>query len=261
MTLAVQYVGHAGPQLSATWWRWPARHDGALYAMLADATGHGLAAAVSSCRPWAPFTAAPPATRSRAGDRTQRPALRPAAPGILSPSALVRPKPPVLRVKSGSAGVPDAADHRTAGEATLHPVSCRSVSCLGRGRVVCEAFSRDGPGQIVLCLDGLTEASNPAGEAFGHEGLSRPCGCPSGHPAPGTDPPPGRAAGRGRRLRASSTGGGAGRSWLSLAGCPWPPRCRGGNMACFPATLCHSPYGVSRHAAKAIAADSSRERC
>ena len=39
--------------------------------------------------------------------------------------------------------------------------------------IVPEAFSWNEPSQIVLCSDGLTEAENSAGEAFGVKGLER----------------------------------------------------------------------------------------
>ena len=152
--------------------------DGSLYAMLADATGHGLAAAVSVLPALGAFYRGAARNAPLASLVTE---LNDMLCGLLPPgrfvaSALVRLDagrrggqiwvggvPDVLRVSDGGLVVQRFASRQL-------PLGIVPSAEAG---VDCESFSWDAPCQIVLCSDGLTEAENARGEAFGTQGLEQ----------------------------------------------------------------------------------------
>lgn len=153
-------------------------NDGALYAMLADATGHGLAAAVSVLPALGAFYRGAARNLPLAGLVTE---LNDLLCGLLPPghfvaSALVRLEASRPSGEIWVGGVPDVLQVSEDGQVRQRFPSRQlplGILPSAEAAVVCEAFTWDGPGQIVLCSDGLTEAENQAGEPFGHEGLVR----------------------------------------------------------------------------------------
>ncbi len=152
--------------------------QGALYAMLADATGHGLAAAVSVLPALGAFY------RGAAGN-VPLPALvtelNSLLCGLLPRGRFVAAA--VVRLEAGSrkgkiwvGGVPDVLRVGDDGRVLQRFVSRQlplGILPSSEAGIVPEAFSWNEPSQIVLCSDGLTEAENSAGEAFGVKGLER----------------------------------------------------------------------------------------
>ncbi|MBP7483289.1 MAG: PAS domain S-box protein [Lacunisphaera sp.] len=152
--------------------------QGALYAMLADATGHGLAAAVSVLPALGAFY------RGAAGN-APLPALvtelNSLLCGLLPRGRFVAAA--VVRLEAGSrngkiwvGGVPDVLRIGDDGRVLQRFVSRQlplGILPSSEAGIVPEAFSWNEPSQLVLCSDGLTEAENSAGEAFSASGLER----------------------------------------------------------------------------------------
>jgi hypothetical protein len=182
--------------------------DGALYAMLADATGHGLAAAVSVLPALGAFYRGAARNVPLEVLVTE---LNDMLCGLLPPghfvaSALVRLEAARPEGRIWVGGVPDVLlldDDGVRWCSVSAPASSPSASCRQRKGVWCaKAFQWAAPGQIVLCSDGLTEAENAAGQAFGRAGLEQvlqatPRASRLKGFAPGPDPSPGRAGGDG----------------------------------------------------------------
>jgi serine phosphatase RsbU (regulator of sigma subunit) len=152
--------------------------DGALYAMLADATGHGLAAAVSVLPALGAFYRGAARNVPLEVLATE---LNDLLCGLLPPghfvaSALVRLEAARQEGRIWVGGVPDVLlldDHGQVATAfLLPPAPPRHPAVSGRGRGV-RSFPVGGSGPDRLCSDGLTEAENSAGQAFGRAGLEQ----------------------------------------------------------------------------------------
>ncbi|MDD3352499.1 SpoIIE family protein phosphatase [Zoogloea sp.] len=146
--------------------------QGALYAMLADATGHGLAAAMSVLPALGAFYrgAARNAPLESLVTELNDLLCSLLPPGHFVASALVwlAAAEPVGQVWVG--GVPDVLQVDEGGAVMARFPSCQlplGIRPSDEALVACEAFRWEGPCQIVLCSDGLTEAESPAGEPFG----------------------------------------------------------------------------------------------
>ncbi|HQX07954.1 MAG TPA: PAS domain S-box protein [Zoogloea sp.] len=152
--------------------------DGALYAMLADATAHGLAAAVSVLPALGAFYRGAARNLSLEVLVTE---LNDMLCGLLPPghfvaSALVRLEAARPEGRIWVGGVPDVLLLDDRGQVVQCFGSCQlplGILPSAESGVVCEAFQWAAPGQIVLCSDGLTEAENAAGQAFGRAGLEQ----------------------------------------------------------------------------------------
>ena len=152
--------------------------DGALYAMLADATGHGLAAAVSVLPALGAFYRGAARNVPLEVLATE---LNDMLCGLLPPghfvaSALVRLEAARQEGRIWVGGVPDVLlldDHGQVAQRFCSRQLPLGILPSAEGGVVCEAFQWAVPGQIVLCSDGLTEAENSAGQAFGRAGLEQ----------------------------------------------------------------------------------------
>lgn len=151
--------------------------DGALYAMLADATGHGLAAAVSVLPALGAFYRG--AARNLPAELLVT-ELNDLLCGLLPPGHFVASA--LVRLDAGQSsgqiwvgGVPDVLLVDDAGKIVQgFPSRQLPLGILpsSDGEVRCERFEWSAPSQIILCSDGLTEAENAAGEPFGREGLA-----------------------------------------------------------------------------------------
>lgn len=152
--------------------------DGALYAMLADATGHGLAAAVSVLPALGAFYRGAARNLSLEVLVTE---LNDMLCGLLPPghfvaSALVRLEAARPEGRIWVGGVPDVLLLDDRGQVAQRFGSRQlplGILPSAEGKVECEAFQWAAPGQIVLCSDGLTEAENAEGQAFGLAGLEQ----------------------------------------------------------------------------------------
>lgn len=152
--------------------------DGALYAMLADATGHGLAAAVSVLPALGAFYRGAARNVPLEVLVTE---LNDMLCGLLPPghfvaSALVRLEAAQPEGRIWVGGVPDVLLLDDRGQVAQRFGSRQlplGILPSAEGKVECEAFQWAAPGQIVLCSDGLTEAENAAGQPFGKAGLEQ----------------------------------------------------------------------------------------
>lgn len=150
--------------------------QGALYAMLADATGHGLAAAVSVLPVLGAFYRGAAANHSLIELATE---LNSLLCGLLPrgrfvAAVLVRLEAAARRGQIWVGGVPDVLRVDNQGRVMQRFTSRQlPLGILPSEEAVIqqEEFSWDESSQIVLCSDGLTEAENAAGEAFGLSGL------------------------------------------------------------------------------------------
>lgn len=151
--------------------------DGQLHIMMGDFTGHGLSAAVGAVpaadaffdltrkgRPLAEIVA-------HINDRLHH--LLPT--GHFCAATLVRLDTRACSLDVWNGGQPPLLliddDHRIA-----HQVPSRhfplSMASPAQFDAATDRFSLDGIRHIVLCSDGLLEAQNPRGEAFGEDGLA-----------------------------------------------------------------------------------------
>lgn len=150
--------------------------QGALYAMLADATGHGLAAAVSVLPALGAFY------RGAAGNSslsTLANELNGLLCGLLPrgrfvAAALVRLDAAKRIGQIWVGGVPDVLRVNERGQVIQRFVSRQlplGILPSTDAGIVHEDFHWDEASQIVLCSDGLTEAENGEGQQFGLAGL------------------------------------------------------------------------------------------
>ncbi|MBN8283617.1 SpoIIE family protein phosphatase [Zoogloea sp.] len=152
--------------------------DNALYAMLADATGHGLAAAMSVLPALGAFYRG--AARN-APLEVLVIELNDLLCGLLPPghfvaSALVRldASQPAGQIWVG--GVPDVLFVDDDGQVRQSFISRQlplGILPSAQAGVACEPLHWDAPGQLVLCSDGLTEAESADGRPFGRAGLEK----------------------------------------------------------------------------------------
>ncbi len=152
--------------------------QGALYAMLADATGHGLAAAVSVLPALGAFY------RGAAGNQPLS-ALVTELNGLLCgllprgrfvAASLVRLEAARRAGQIWVGGVPDVLRVGDDGTVLQRFVSKQlplGILPSAEAGIEHEEFNWSEPCQIVLCSDGLTEAESAAGEAFGTRGLEQ----------------------------------------------------------------------------------------
>jgi PAS domain S-box-containing protein len=169
---AVQYVVMPARNFSGDVVAVARSGDGVLYAMLADATGHGLAAAVSVLPALGAFyrmvASGMPLVAIAAELNDMLCGLSPS--GRFVACALVRLDARVQRGQVWVGGVPDVLLLNEAGDVTQrfasHQLPLGILSSCEAG-LADEAFSWTEACQIVLCSDGLTEAENSAGEQFG----------------------------------------------------------------------------------------------
>lgn len=150
--------------------------DGSLYAMLADATGHGLAAAVSVLPALGAFYRGAARNAPLASLVTE---LNDMLCGLLPPGRFVASA--LVRLEAGQrtgqiwvGGVPDVLRVSDEGQVVQRFISRQlplGILPSAAAGAECEAFSWDAPCQIVLCSDGLTEAESASGEPFGTHGL------------------------------------------------------------------------------------------
>lgn len=152
--------------------------DGALYAMLADATGHGLAAAVSVLPALGAFYRGAARNVSLEVLVTE---LNDMLCGLLPPghfvaSALVRLDAGKPSGRLWVGGVPDILFVDDAGQIAQSFTSRQlplGILPSAEAGVSCEDFQWSVAGQLVLCSDGLTEAENGARVPFGRTGLAK----------------------------------------------------------------------------------------
>jgi serine phosphatase RsbU (regulator of sigma subunit) len=150
--------------------------QGALYAMLADATGHGLAAAVSVLPALGAFYRGAAGNHSLTDLVTE---LNSLLCGLLPKGRFVAAS--LVRLEAGThkgqiwvGGVPDVLRIDDAGKVVQRFVSRQlplGILPSDEAGISHEEFVWSEASQIVLCSDGLTEAENGAGEAFGMRGL------------------------------------------------------------------------------------------
>lgn len=146
--------------------------QGVLYAMLADATGHGLAAAVSVLPVLGAFyrLVAQGAPLASIVQELNSLLCGFSFRGRFVAAVLVCVDE---RARSGAVwvgGVPDALLVDGQGAVVRRFSSAHlplGITALGRDEVVPEVFSWAEDSQLILCSDGLTEAENAAGEQFG----------------------------------------------------------------------------------------------
>ncbi len=150
--------------------------QGALYAMLADATGHGLAAAVSVLPALGAFY------RGAAGNQSLT-VLVNELNGLLCgllprgrfvAAALVRLDDASRRGQIWVGGVPDVLQVDDSGRVIQRFVSRQlplGILPSAEAGIGHDEFGWNEASQIVLCSDGLTEAESAGGEAFGMRGL------------------------------------------------------------------------------------------
>ncbi|MDB5800113.1 MAG: hypothetical protein JWL63_1052 [Rhodocyclales bacterium] len=153
--------------------RSPSNH---LYALLADATGHGLAAAMSGLSVVNYFYQA-------VADDTPLPAmvaainnsLRELLPaGRFVSAALVRINDEARRGELWLGGVPDALHLNENGELLARFTSSHlPLGIIDMSSEDCETsfLSWHGPGRLLLCSDGALEATTFDGEEFGYDGV------------------------------------------------------------------------------------------
>ena len=150
--------------------------DNALYAMLADATGHGLAAAVSVLPALGAFYRGAARNVPLEVLVTE---LNDLLCGLLPPghfvaSALVRLDGSRPEGQIWVGGVPDVLLVDDGGQVRQCFISRQlplGILPSAQAGVACEALHWDAPGQLVLCSDGLTEAENADRRPFGRAGL------------------------------------------------------------------------------------------
>ena len=152
--------------------------DNALYAMLADATGHGLAAAMSVLPALGAFYRGAARNVPLEVLVTE---LNDLLCGLLPPghfvaSALVRldGSHPAGQIWVG--GVPDVIFVDDDGQVRQSFISRQlplGILPSAQAGVACEPLHWDTPGQLVLCSDGLTEAESADGRPFGRAGLEK----------------------------------------------------------------------------------------
>lgn len=152
--------------------------DGSLYAMLADATGHGLAAAVSVLPALGAFYRGAARNAPLANLVIE---LNDLLCGLLPAGRFVASA--VVRLAAGASegqiwvgGVPDVLLIDDSGAVVQRFVSRQlplGILPSAEAGIVCEAFGWKVPSQIVLCSDGLTEAENRQGQPFGRAGLEQ----------------------------------------------------------------------------------------
>jgi serine phosphatase RsbU (regulator of sigma subunit) len=150
--------------------------DGSLYAMLADATGHGLAAAVSVLPALGAFYRGAARNAPLVSLVTE---LNDMLCGLLPPGRFVASA--LVRLEAGRragqiwvGGVPDVLRVGDGGQVIQRFISRQlplGILPSAEAGADCETFSWDEPCQIVLCSDGLTEAESASGEPFGTQGL------------------------------------------------------------------------------------------
>lgn len=152
--------------------------DGALYAMLADATGHGLAAAVSVLPVLSAFyrgaAAHLPVSALVAELNSILFGFLPA--GRFVATALVRLEVGLRQGQIWVGGVPDVLRVDDAGRVVQRFISSGlPLGILPSTEILIEheTFTWDAPCQIMLCSDGFTEAENAGGEPFGATGLEQ----------------------------------------------------------------------------------------
>lgn len=152
--------------------------DGSLYAMLADATGHGLAAAVSVLPALGAFYRGAarnaPLTNLVTELNDLLCGLLPAGRFVASALVRLEAAQPVGQIWVG--GVPDVLLIDEAGAVAQRFVSRQlplGILPSAEAGIACEAFGWNAPSQIVLCSDGLTEAENRLGVQFGMAGLEQ----------------------------------------------------------------------------------------
>jgi len=152
--------------------------DGALYAMLADATGHGLAAAVSVLPALGAFYRGAarnaPLTSLVTELNDLLCGLLPA--GRFVASALVRLEAAAPQGQIWVGGVPDVLLIDERGAVLQRFVSRQlplGILPSAEAGIACEVFGWNAASQIVLCSDGLTEAENRQGQSFGDAGLEQ----------------------------------------------------------------------------------------
>ena len=155
--------------------------EGALYAMLADATGHGLAAAVSVLPALGAFYRGAARNAPLRNLVTElNDLLRGLLPaGRFVASALVRLEAAAPQGQIWVGGVPDVLLINDGGAVVQRFVSRQlplGILPSAEADIACEVFAWNAPSQIVLCSDGLTEAENPFGQAFGAAGLEQTLG-------------------------------------------------------------------------------------
>ena len=150
--------------------------QGALYAMLADATGHGLAAAVSVLPALGAFYRGAAANQSLTELVTE---LNGLLCGLLPKGRFVAAS--LVRLEAGThkgqiwvGGVPDVLRIDDGGKVVQRFISRQlplGILPSEEAGISHEEFVWSEVSQIVLCSDGLTEAENASGEAFGMRGL------------------------------------------------------------------------------------------
>ncbi|MDP5238365.1 response regulator [Uliginosibacterium sp. 31-16] len=151
---------------------------GKLYAMLADATGHGLAAAMSGLAIVNDFYRA---VEDEMPLRRMVLMLNNALTELLPVGRFVSAALVVLdqEVRSGSlwlGGVPDVLRIGPDGEVTQRFLADQLPLGIQTWRaedVLVQALEWSDHAQLLLCSDGLIEAEGPAGTAFGFEGVQR----------------------------------------------------------------------------------------
>lgn len=152
--------------------------QGALYAMLADATGHGLAAAVSVLPALGAFYRGAASNQSLTTLVTE---LNGLLCGLLPRGRFVAAS--LVRLEAGNrsgqiwvGGVPDVLligdDGLVLQRFTSRQLPLGILASSEAG-IEHQDFNWTEPCQIVLCSDGLTEAENAAGRAFGLGGLEQ----------------------------------------------------------------------------------------
>jgi len=152
--------------------------QGALYAMLADATGHGLAAAVSVLPALGAFYRGAASNQSLTTLVTE---LNGLLCGLLPRGHFVAAS--LVRLEAGNrsgqiwvGGVPDVLligdDGLVLQRFTSRQLPLGILASSEAG-IEHQDFNWTEPCQIVLCSDGLTEAENAAGRAFGLGGLEQ----------------------------------------------------------------------------------------
>ncbi|MEC5397882.1 SpoIIE family protein phosphatase [Uliginosibacterium sp. H1] len=150
---------------------------GRLYALLADATGHGLAAAMSGLSTVTYFYQAVaqdmPLARMVGDINNSLCSLLPS--GRFMSAALVCLDLAAREAQVWVGGVPDVvlldeagAFRRRFGSSQL-PMG---IAEMTTDECVCETFAWSAPGQLLLFSDGVLEADRGDGEAYGYDGLA-----------------------------------------------------------------------------------------
>ncbi|WP_374488126.1 SpoIIE family protein phosphatase [Zoogloea sp.] len=155
--------------------------NGLLYALLADATGHGLAAAVSVLPALGAFyrMAVADATLEDMAVELNGLLCELLPGGRFVAAAMICLDEVRSQGRVWVGGVPEVLRVSQDGKVVQRFKSAHvplGIVPQERSEMSTESFDWREPCQLVLCSDGLTEAENPFGEPFGLEGLERALG-------------------------------------------------------------------------------------